>query len=72
MFATCIFDLWMFIHVHNVFIMVINFVSSKWEPKHMSINLFEAIETSGITMAPKPWAFLVVFPHREKYYTCQI
>lgn len=71
MFATCIFDLWMFIQVCNVFIVVMNFVSSKWEPKHMSINLFEGIETSGVAMAPKPWAFLIVFPHRENYYTCQ-
>jgi hypothetical protein len=71
MFATCTFDLWMFIHVHYVFIMVINFVFNNWEPKHMSINLFEAIETRGVAMAPKLWAFLIVFPHRENCYTCQ-
>jgi hypothetical protein len=71
MFATCTFDLWMFIQVHNVFIMVINFVSSNWEPKHMLINLFEAIEISGVAMAPKLWVFFIVFLHRENYYTCQ-
>jgi len=60
MFATCTFDLWMFIQVHNVFTVVINFVSSNWEPKHMSINLFEAIEISGVAMAPKLWAFFMV------------
>jgi hypothetical protein len=58
--TTCTFDLWMFAKVHNVFV-VVNFLSNNWEPKHVTINLFKAIETNGATMAIKLRALLDKF-----------
>jgi hypothetical protein len=36
----------MFKGAYDVFALVINFLNSDWEPKHVTISLFEAIETS--------------------------
>jgi hypothetical protein len=33
--ATCAFDLWMSKGAHDVFVIVVNFLSSKWEAKHI-------------------------------------
>ncbi len=30
---------------YNLFVLVINFLGSDWQPKHVTIGLFEAIET---------------------------
>jgi hypothetical protein len=49
--AICTFDLWMLKGAHDVFV-VVNFLSSKWEPKHITIELSEVFNTSGATMAP--------------------
>jgi hypothetical protein len=38
--------------VHDVFVVVVNFLSSKWEAKHITIELFEMFDTNGATMAP--------------------
>jgi preprotein translocase subunit SecB len=51
--TTCTFDLWISKGVHDVFIIVINFLSSKWEAKHIIIGLFEVSNISGATMAPR-------------------
>ncbi len=40
------FDLWMFTWASDVFRLVINFLGENWMPKHIIINLFEALETS--------------------------
>jgi hypothetical protein len=48
----CTFDLWMSKGTHDVFD-VINFISNDWEAKHVTIKLFEVLNTSGVTMAPK-------------------
>jgi hypothetical protein len=37
----------------DVFVVVVNFISSDWEIKHVTIGLFEVSDTSGVTMAPK-------------------
>ncbi len=50
--ATCTFDLWMSKGEHDVFVVVVNFLSSKWEAKHITIELFEMFDTNGATMAP--------------------
>ncbi len=39
--------------MHDMFIVVINFISNNWEVKHVTIGLFEVNETNGMTMAPK-------------------
>jgi hypothetical protein len=51
--AICTFDLWMSKGVHDVFVIVVNFLSSKWEAEHIIIGLFEMSDTSGATMAPR-------------------
>jgi hypothetical protein len=51
--TTYTFDLWMSKGVHDVFVVVVNFLSSKWEAKHITIGLFEVSNTSGATMAPR-------------------
>jgi hypothetical protein len=48
----CTFGLWMSKGVHDVFAIVVNFLSSKWEGKHVTIRLIEMSNTSGATMAP--------------------
>jgi hypothetical protein len=61
---TCTFDLSMFARTHDIFVVVVNFLSNNWEPKHLTIGLFETTTTSGVTMAPKLWEFLgMFFPH---------
>jgi hypothetical protein len=45
------FNLWMSKGSYNVFALVINFLSNDWQPKHVTIGLFEAIETTSQTLA---------------------
>jgi hypothetical protein len=47
LFATSSFDLWMFKGAYDVFALVINFLCSDWQPKHVTIGLFEAKEIIG-------------------------
>jgi hypothetical protein len=51
--ATCTFALWMSKCVHDVFTIVVNFLSNKWEAKHITIELFEVFDTNGVVMAPR-------------------
>ncbi len=44
------FDLWMSKRVHDVFVVVVNFLFAIWKPKHITIGLFEASATSGVAM----------------------
>jgi hypothetical protein len=48
--ATCTFDLWMSKGVHDVFAVVVNFLSNKWEAKHITIRLLEVFDISGAIM----------------------
>jgi hypothetical protein len=43
-FATTSFDLWMSKGVHDIFTFVINFLGCDWQPKQVTIGLFEAIK----------------------------
>jgi hypothetical protein len=38
---------------HDIFIFVINFVGSDWQPKQVTISLFEIIKTIDQTLANK-------------------
>ncbi len=51
--ATYTFDLWMSKGEHDVFIVVVNFLSSKWEAKHVTIELFEVSDINDATIAPR-------------------
>jgi hypothetical protein len=41
----------MFKRAYEVFALVINFLGSDWQPKHVIIGLFEVTETNGQTLA---------------------
>jgi len=51
--ATCTFALWMSKCVHDVFTIVVNFLSNKWKAKHVVIRLFEMFNTTGVAMTPR-------------------
>ncbi len=59
--TTCTFDLWMLKGAHDVFIVVVNFLSNKWEATHIPIRLFEVSNTSGATMVPRLQQFVDKF-----------
>jgi hypothetical protein len=50
---TCTFDLWMSKRAHDFFAYVVTFISSDLEANHVTIGLFEMIDTSSAVMAPK-------------------
>jgi len=49
-FATS-FDLWMSKGAYDIFALVINFLGTKWQPNHITIGLFEAMDISCQTLA---------------------
>jgi hypothetical protein len=51
--TTCTFDLWISKGANDMFIVVVNFLSNKWEAKHVTIGLFEVSDISGVAMAPR-------------------
>ncbi len=42
--AIASFDLWMSKGAHDIFAFVVSFLGSDWQPKQITIGLFEAIE----------------------------
>jgi hypothetical protein len=51
--ATSTFDLWMSKGARDVFVDVMNIISSDWEAKHVTIGLFEVSNMSGVAMVLK-------------------
>jgi hypothetical protein len=49
--AIASFDLWMSKGAHDIFSFVINFLGCDWQPKHITIGLFEAIEITEQALA---------------------
>ncbi len=49
--ATTSFDLWLSKGAYDVFALMINFLNSDWQPKHVTIGLFEAIKIIGQALA---------------------
>ncbi len=43
--TTTSFDLWMSKGAHDIFALIINVMGSNWEPKEVTIGLFETIRT---------------------------
>ncbi len=60
------FDLWMFKGVYDIFALMINFLSSDWQPKHVTIGLFETIETIGQTLVRSLTELLDKYGLRKK------
>jgi hypothetical protein len=65
-YATTSFDLWMFKGACDVFALVIYFLSSGWQSKHVIINLFEAIKTIGQVLAKSLIELLDKYGLRKK------
>jgi hypothetical protein len=39
--------------MHDIFVVVVNFISSDWETKHVIIGLYKVSDIGDITTAPK-------------------
>jgi hypothetical protein len=50
-FAITSFDLWISKGTHDVFDLLINFISMDWHPKNITIGLFEASEATCKVLA---------------------
>ncbi len=70
-FATMSFDLWMFKRAYDVFALVINLLGGDWQPKHVTIGLFKAIETTSQTLAINLIKLLNKYGLRKRNYLCQ-
>jgi len=51
--AICTFNLWKVKGMHDALVIVVNFISNEWKAKHVIIRLFEVMDISDATMAPK-------------------
>ena len=49
--ASITFDLWMSRAGFDTFALVVNFIDDCWEPRHVTVGLFEAHDTSGVAIA---------------------
>jgi hypothetical protein len=52
-FVITTFDLWMRKGALDTFVFVISFLTLHWEPKHVTIGLFEVNDIIKITLASK-------------------
>ena len=48
--ASITFDLWMSRAGFDTFALVVNFIHDCWEPRHVTVGLFEAHDTSGVAL----------------------
>jgi hypothetical protein len=60
------FGLWMSKGAYEVFAIVINFLSNDWQPKHVSIGLFEATKATNQTLAKNLTKLLDKYGLRKK------
>jgi hypothetical protein len=54
--------------VHDVFTIVVNFLSNKWKAKHVTIGLFEMFNTNGVAMIPRLHQLLDKFSLTQKIF----
>jgi len=52
-YAITSFDLWMSKPSHDIFALVIYFLREYWQPKYITLGLFEPTNTIGQTLAKK-------------------
>jgi hypothetical protein len=47
----CTLDLWMLkLKAHDMFVVIVNLISKNWQPKHVTIILFEPFDTTSAAM----------------------
>jgi hypothetical protein len=68
-YATTNFDLWMSKGAYDVFALVINFLSNDWQPKHVTIGLFEVIKTTRQALAKSLTKLFDKYGLKEKIIT---
>jgi hypothetical protein len=49
-FVTTSFDFWISKGAHDIFTFVINFLGIDWQPKHVTLGLFESANIDGKTL----------------------
>lgn len=64
--CTLTFDLWMSRGTQDTFVLVVNFLNETWEPKHITVGIFEADDTSGAALARQLDQILTRFGLRHK------
>ncbi len=63
------FDFWISKGAYDVFTLIINFLGSDWQPKYVTIGLFEAKETIGQALVKNLTDLLDKCGLREKFIT---
>ncbi len=67
--TTYTFDLWMSKGARDVFVVMVIFISSDQDVKHVTIELFEVLDMSGVTMVLKLQELLDKFYLTQKILT---
>lgn len=60
------FDLWMSRVGYDTFTLVVNFITREWKPSHVTIGLFEANDTRGLSLAEQVKPILEEFELTNK------
>ena len=68
--ASITFDLWMSRTGWDTFALVVNFIDEGWVPRHVTVGLFEAQDTSGAALAEIVKPLLEQFKLTEKIVAC--
>ncbi len=70
-YAIVSFDLWMPKAGHDIFALVIKFLRDDWQPKQITLGLFEQINITGKFLAKMLIKLLDNYDLKEKKYLCQ-
>jgi hypothetical protein len=65
--ATTSFNLWISKGAHDIFALLINFLGSYWQPKQVTIGLFETIGSSGQNLTTNLKKLLDQYGLRKNY-----
>ena len=68
--ASITFDLWMSRTGWHTFALVVNFIDDCWVPRHVTVGLFEAQDTSGASLAEIVKPLLNEFKLTDKIVAC--
>jgi hypothetical protein len=69
-FITSSFDLWMSKGAYDIFSLVTSFLGAEWQPKHITIRLFDKSNTFGYTLTKDLIELLGKYDLRKKINAC--